>query len=49
MRSPYAFLLNDIQNAQQTSSAALYDVAGKRVSKSYKGVVVRNGKKMIQK
>lgn len=41
--------INDIQNAQLSSSAALYDVAGKRVSKSYKGVVVRNGKKMIQK
>lgn len=41
--------INDIQNAQQSSSAARYDVAGKRVSKSYKGVVVRNGKKMIQK
>lgn len=41
--------INEIQNAQSSSAQATYDVAGKRVSKSYKGVVVRNGKKMIQK
>lgn len=41
--------INGIQNAQSSSAQATYDVAGKRVSKSYKGVVVRNGKKMIQK
>ena len=41
--------INEIQNAQSSSAQATYDVAGKRVGKNYKGVVVRNGKKMIQK
>lgn len=40
--------INEIQNAQSSSAAATYDVAGKRVGKNYKGVVIRNGKKMIQ-
>lgn len=41
--------INEIQNAQPSSAQATYDVAGKRVGKNYKGVVVSNGKKMIQK
>lgn len=41
--------INEIQNAQSSSAQATYDVAGKRVGKNYKGVVVRNGKKMIKK
>lgn len=41
--------INEIQNAHSSSAAATYDVAGKRVDKNYKGVVIRNGKKMIQK
>lgn len=41
--------INEIQNAQSSSDAATYDVAGKRVGKNYKGVVVSNGKKKIQK
>lgn len=41
--------INEIQNAQSSSAAATYNVAGKRVGKNYKGVVIRNGKKMIQK
>ena len=40
--------INEIQNAQSSSAAATYDVAGKRVGKNYKGVVVSNGKKKIQ-
>lgn len=41
--------INEIQNAQSSSAAAIYDVTGKRVGKNYKGVVICNGKKMIQK
>ena len=41
--------INEIQNAQSSSAQATYDVAGKRVGKNYKGVVVSNGKKMIKK
>lgn len=41
--------INEIQNAHSSSAAAIYDVTGKRVDKNYKGVVICNGKKMIQK
>lgn len=41
--------INEIQNAHSSSAAATYDIAGKRVGKNYKGVVIRNGKKIIQK
>lgn len=41
--------INEIQNAHSSSAQATYDVAGKRVGKNYKGVVISNGKKMIQK
>lgn len=41
--------INEIQNAQSSSAQATYDIAGKRVGKNYKGVVVSNGKKKIQK
>lgn len=41
--------INEIQNVQSSSAAATYDVAGKRVGKNYKGVVISKGKKMIQK
>ena len=41
--------INEIQNAHSSSAAATYNVAGKRVGKNYKGVVICNGKKMIQK
>ena len=41
--------INEIQNVQSSSAAATYDVAGKRVGKNYKGVVISNGKKMIKK
>lgn len=41
--------INEIQNVHSSSAQATYDIAGKRVGKNYKGVVIRNGKKMIQK
>lgn len=41
--------INEIQNVQSSSAQATYDIAGKRVGKNYKGVVVSNGKKKIQK
>ena len=41
--------INEIQNAHSSSAAATYDVAGKRVGKNYRGGVICNGKKMIQK
>lgn len=35
--------------AETNANAPLYNLAGQRVSKSYKGVVIRNGKKTIVK
>ena len=33
----------------QTSNAAMYNLAGQKVSDSFKGIVIQNGRKMIQK
>ena len=35
--------------AAQNANASVYNLAGQKVSKDYKGVVILNGKKMIQK
>ena len=35
--------LNDVENG------AIYNIAGQRVDNNYKGIVIKNGKKMIQK
>jgi len=43
--------INAIDNGQLTidNDAPMYNLAGQRVNKSYKGVVVQNGKKMLNK
>ena len=40
-----------IQNvkAENAASAVVYNLAGQKVSENYKGVVIKNGRKMIQK
>ena len=38
-----------VQPAAQSQSNAMYNLAGQRVSKDYKGIVVVNGKKMLRK
>ena len=40
--------INDIK-AQTATDDALYNVAGQRINGSYKGIVIRNGKKMVVK
>lgn len=40
--------INNI-TADQLNSGAVYNVAGQMVTSSYKGLVIKNGKKMIQK
>ena len=32
-----------------TSNGAIYNLAGQRVNESYKGIVIKDGKKMINK
>ncbi len=41
--------INTVSSAQPMSDNAVYNLAGQRVGKNYKGVVIVNGKKAIQK
>ena len=34
---------------EAAKNASVYNLAGQKVTKAYKGVVIKNGKKMIQK
>jgi hypothetical protein len=50
LKSPVEGDSPDVINAslaEETSSDALYNLQGQRVGKDFKGIVVRNGKKMI--
>lgn len=44
-----ASAINSIVTKRDNSSSATYNLAGQRVGKAYKGIVVKNGKKMIVK
>lgn len=41
--------INSVENAKVADNAPRYNLAGQRVSKNYKGVVVAGGKKFLQK
>ena len=43
--------INTIENSQLTidNDASMYNLAGQKVSKSYKGIVIVNGKKVVRK
>jgi len=41
--------INSIVSKRDNSSSATYNLAGQRVGKAYKGIVVKDGKKMIVK
>ena len=41
--------VNEVKAATKADNGAIYNLAGQQVSKDYKGVVVKNGKKFIQK
>lgn len=43
-----ATAIDTIEQAPATTNAATYNIAGQRVDKSYKGIVIVNGKKHIQ-
>ena len=40
--------INNVKTTQN-SNAAMYNLAGQKVSDSFKGIVIQNGRKMIQK
>ena len=41
--------ISEVVNKVNTGSAVIYNLAGQRVSKGYKGIVVKNGKKVVVK
>lgn len=41
--------ITNITTDEATKNAPVYNLAGQKVTKAYKGVVIKNGKKMIQK
>ena len=41
--------ISNVVNKVNTGSAVIYNLAGQRVSKDYKGIVVKNGKKVVVK
>lgn len=41
--------IEEISNGSLNGEAPIYNLAGQRVSKEYKGVVIQNGKKFIKK
>ena len=50
--APYQYdptAINGVVVNKNASSAAIYNIAGQRVSKSYKGIVVKEGKKYLVK
>jgi hypothetical protein len=44
-----ATAIQKIMNNTKSEDGAIYNLAGQKVNASYKGVVIKNGKKMIQK
>lgn len=41
--------ITNITTDEAAKNAPVYNLAGQKVTKAYKGVVIKNGKKMIQK
>ena len=41
--------INEVSNGTVKEKAPIYNLAGQRVGKDYKGVVIQNGKKFIKK
>ena len=41
--------INNVENATTDKDGAIYNLAGQRVDKNYKGVVIKNGQKYIQR
>ena len=41
--------IDHVKTADQTDDGKIYDLSGRRVNESYKGIVIKNGKKYIQK
>lgn len=54
VKSIYRYLgtvsgINNVETAKSNPNAPIFNLAGQKVSKAYKGVVIQNGKKFVQK
>ena len=47
--SPKASGSSTLETIEYNADAPIYNLAGQKVDKGFKGVVIQNGKKMIQK
>ena len=47
-RFPYGTYINNV-NAAKAENGVMYNLAGQKVNNGYKGVVIMNGKKMLNK
>ena len=47
--SPVTTGISNIEAAANDKNAPIYNLAGQRVGKDYKGVVIKNGQKYIQR
>ena len=41
--------IKEVENRKEDANVPLYNLAGQRVGKDYKGVVIKNGQKYIQR
>ena len=41
--------IQNVKNAAEAEDGAIYNLAGQKVDAAFKGLVIKNGKKMIQK
>ena len=41
--------IDHVKTADRAGDGKAYDLSGRRVNESYKGIVIKNGKKYIQK
>ncbi|GAA2996778.1 hypothetical protein GCM10019997_10800 [Prevotella corporis] len=41
--------IDHVKSVDQAGDGKAYDLSGSRVNESYKGIVIKNGKKYIQK
>ena len=46
-KADYEILMEKINGGQPATYNAAYNLAGQRVGEHYKGIVIKNGKKMI--
>ena len=49
VEQPYATTIQGVKTEITHTNNAIYNLAGQRVDETYKGIVIRNGRKVIQR